>query len=469
MIFCQADFIVFFLIVWCVAWICRQHALRKVWLLLTSYFFYGYWDWRFCFLLLVVTLLSYWFGAKIEQARNFGARKNYLIVAVSSLLGFLFLFKYYNFFTNSIVSLLGSIQLSWPTLNLILPLGISFYVFRCISYVVDVYKQKIYSCPSILDFSLFIAFFPCLIQGPITRADSFLPQLQKVPNFSTIAQLWGLRLFVIGAFKKVFIADRLGVFVDEVFNFQLQYSAFTLVLAALAYTVQILCDFSGYSDMAIGIAKLLGYQVHLNFDSPYIATNISDFWRRWHISLSTWLRDYLYIPLGGNRKGKFRTAGNQMVTMLLGGLWHGANWNFVIWGGWHGLCLAVHKEFRSYMKTRKQFQSVFLVNKVLAWALTMLSVVFGWVFFRANTLKDACSFIQRMLCNKSGYIWIEPFVPFAILLLIGQNIVVNNKYCRRLFYPRLGSVFYWWFLLTLIALTLIFRPTHAAPFIYFQF
>ena len=466
MIFCQTDFFIFFIVVWIFTWITTNNLFRKILLLLSSYFFYGYCDWRFCLLLFLSSLLTYLFSYKIFRFQKFSKlRKIYLIVHIFIHLFILFIFKYYNFFIDSISSIFCINQPSWNTSKLILPIGISFYIFRCISYTIDIYRQKIHFYPPILDFFLYIAFFPCLIQGPIIRANSFLPQLQKAPFFSLTSMLWGIRIIVIGAFKKVFIADRIGYYVDEIFNYQFQYSSLTLVFASFAYTVQILCDFSGYSDIAVGTSKLLGYQVINNFDSPYMSTNISDFWRRWHISLSSWLRDYLYIPLGGSRKGKFRTSLNQMITMLLGGLWHGANWNYVVWGIWHGFCLSIHKEFRSYVKSLKSS----LIGKTFSWFLTMISVVTGWIFFRATTIKDAYLFIHRILTNKSGYLWIEPFVLFSILILIVQNIIVNNKILRKKLKPRLGTIYYWWFIFTLICLIIIFKPTKTSPFIYFQF
>ena len=335
MLFTSAVFLLFFAVFYACYLLLRGHRTgQNVLLLVANYVFYGWWDWRFLSLLLLTTWIDFAAGRWMGRVSGGIPRRWILVGALAFNLGMLGFFKYFNFFTDSAVELCSALgfHADAPTIRILLPLGISFYTFQAVSYVVDVYRLKTKPTGSLLDFSIYVAFFPLLISGPIERSDHLLPQI-AAPRRITLEQLnAGVFLILWGFFKKLVIADNIGPIADEVFDGYLQQGGLNVILGALAFAFQIYCDFSGYSDIARGLAKLMGFDLILNFKLPYFALSPSDFWRRWHISLSTWLRDYLYIPLGGNRGTKLQTFRNLMVTMLLGGLWHGAAWNFVLWG-----------------------------------------------------------------------------------------------------------------------------------------
>jgi alginate O-acetyltransferase complex protein AlgI len=348
MIFSSLSFFIFFSIVLMLMALTKirffsNRRIRHGILLVASYIFYGWWDWRFCFLMFILTLVAYmaalWISGQPEK-------KVYIIIGVAVPLVILSVFKYFNFFISSFMKVWGITR--GNALNIILPVGISFYTFQSLSYTIDVYRKKIQAEKDFSKLALYIAFFPQLVAGPIVRASDFLPQLKEDRSISMNNFMIGIQIFMFGLFKKAVIADWLSVFVDDVFRTPMAFHAVSLILAIIAYSIQIYFDFSGYSDMAIGCAKCLGYDFERNFNLPYISRNITEFWRRWHISLSSWLKEYLYIPLGGNRKGTVRIYINNMLTMLLGGLWHGANWTFVIWGGIHGIALCVHKMYKKH-------------------------------------------------------------------------------------------------------------------------
>jgi alginate O-acetyltransferase complex protein AlgI len=343
MTFSSISFLVFFTIVMVAMIITRitifsKKKIRHVILLIASYVFYGWWDWRFCLLMLLLTIVAYISAIQISKLPK---ARLYIILGVVVPLAVLGIFKYFNFFVSSFMQIFGIRNVG--SLNIILPVGISFYTFQSLSYTIDVYRRKIDAEKSFIKLALYIAFFPQLVAGPIVRASDFLPQLDEERNINFNNFKIGIQIFVFGLFKKIVIADWLSVFVDDVFRTPHVFHAISLILAIIAYSIQIYFDFSGYSDMAIGCAKCLGYDFVRNFNLPYSSRNITEFWRRWHISLSSWLKEYLYIPLGGNRKGHIRTYVNNMLTMLLGGLWHGADWTFLAWGGAHGIALCVHK------------------------------------------------------------------------------------------------------------------------------
>ncbi|MDR2392965.1 MAG: membrane-bound O-acyltransferase family protein [Treponema sp.] len=322
-----------------------QHSL----LLIASYIFYGWWDWRFCLLMLLLTIVTYSAAIHLENQKP---HPLYIIMGVSVPLLILGIFKYANFFITSFMAMWRIERVG--SLPIILPVGISFYTFQSLSYTIDVYRKKVVAEKDFLKLALYIAFFPQLVAGPIVRASDFLPQLEEHRNVSLHNFKIGIQIGIFGLFKKVVIADWLSVFVDDVFSTPHAFHAISILLAVIAYSIQIYFDFSGYSDMAIGCAKCLGYDFVRNFNMPYISRNISEFWRRWHISLSSWLKEYVYIPMGGNRKGVVRTYINNMLTMLLGGLWHGADWTFVAWGGVHGIALCIHKLYRNlFIKINK--------------------------------------------------------------------------------------------------------------------
>ena len=338
MLFVEFRFFWFFLAVFAVYWSLRQNDSRKIWLLICSYIFYAAWNWKFVFLLMASSALDYVVGLMMTRSKTRGARRAWLIVSLCGNLGTLAFFKYFNFFISSAAGLLEWLGLpaSVHTLNIIIPVGVSFYTFHSMSYTIDVYRGKIRAVSSLLDVACFIGFFPQMVAGPIVRASAFLPQLQSLRKFSDVDVRGALVLFLTGFIKKACIADAVAPFADRYFAAPENFTAASAWVGVLSYAIQIYCDFSGYTDMAIACARLLGYELPINFRFPYFARNISDFWHRWHISLSSWLRDYLYIPLGGNRGPRWFIYRNIMITMLLGGLWHGGAWTFVIWGGLHG-------------------------------------------------------------------------------------------------------------------------------------
>ncbi len=410
MLFTEPLFFVFFALVFAAYWALRGNAARKNLLLAASYLFYGSWDWRFLGLIGICTLAAYLGGRGAASA----ARKFWLVFGVGVNLGVLFFFKYFNFFADSLAALLGR-EPSWTTLHVILPAGISFYVFQAISYVVDCYRglssaqtprrltpherragsrqpvrsEKKNSEYGLRDVALYIAFFPQLVAGPIVRATDFLPQLAQSRYWEHVPVRACLLLFLVGFFKKACLADNMAPYIELVFADPQAFSRAALWGASLLFAVQIYCDFSGYSDMAIAVAGLLGYQLPLNFHFPYFSPNIREFWRHWHITLSTWLRDYLYIPLGGSRGGTLLTMRNLMLTMLLGGLWHGAAWHFVWWGALHGLALALCY----FWHTR----SLPAWPRMAGRGVTFLWVLLAWVWFRAETAAEALRMNAAML------------------------------------------------------------------------
>ena len=371
-------------------------------------------------------------------------------------IGLLGLFKYHNFFLDSIGWLMGNDP---PLVSLIVPMGISFYTFRAISYVVDVYQRRMSSADAYSDYALYMTFFPIMLAGPIVRAKEFLPQLARSHTFDSRFLSRGFWLLSLGLFQKIFIADRLALFVGPVFTNATVYSTTTCWLAVLAYTLQIFCDFQGYSNMAIGVAYMLGYQVPRNFNWPYLARNISDFWRRWHITLSTWIRDYLYIPLGGNRHGEVKTIRNLLVAMTLCGLWHGAGWTFVLWGFFHGLAMII----------RRIWKRMFLKDmpSLPAWGLTQFTVIICWVLFRAESLPQAGAVFSRLFIPSTGVNWPEPFICSVLAGAIIMHVIQLLRKQKELvpqsawYMPAVAFSMLW--------LVVVFPPKEFAPFVYAAF
>lgn len=433
-----------------------------------SLFFY-YKSSGFFFLMLTATSLADWLiSLRIAACKKKIWRKAWLILSLTLSLSILGYFKYANFFLwnwNQMVE--GNFQ----PLDIILPVGISFYTFQSISYVVDVYKRRIPPTSSWLDYIFFLSFFPALVAGPIVRADYFLPQI-KNPKATTYLQLYsGLWLIIIGIIKKAVIADYIAQFNDLIFNNPGAYDGLQTLLGILGYTFQIYCDFSGYSDMAIGIALIMGFRLAENFNSPYQASNLSLFWRRWHISLSSWLRDYLYIPLGGNRKGTFRTYLNNFLTMLLGGLWHGAAWKFIFWGAMHGLGLAVHKACQPWL--RKIPDNAFTRIPFILLTFTFVSSL--WVFFRAADFHDSIVLLTSIF--KDFHISYLPqffqvhteWCIMMVILIIAHSLSPKAiTKIKHLFLRSPWAVKLLIFLLT-VQLVIIYMSAEIAPFIYFQF
>lgn len=468
MLFTRPEYFLFLAAVLVLAATLRSPTARKAMLLLGSYYFYAHWDWRFTGLLALSTLVDFAVGLAFERAPRERTRRALLVASLTFNLGILALFKYYDFFVGNLRHLIAPLGLDLTFLGLILPVGISFYTFQTLSYSIDRYRGEIPACRSLLDFALFVSFFPQLIAGPIVRASDLLPQLRALPRPSRDDLAAGGARVVTGIFKKVFVADHLASYVDFVFGRAGAFDGATTWLAVLAFAAQIYCDFSGYSDVAIGTARMLGLRFAENFDFPYLATGMSDFWRRWHISLSTWLRDYLYIPLGGNRHGTRRAYRNLLVTMLLGGLWHGAAWTFVVWGGLHGLALVAERTVRRLVAGHR-----FAVRLPAAAAhgasrlATFAVVLVGWVFFRAPDLSSAIVLLRRMLFAGGGISWLHPFVLVLLVGVAGVHLVALGGRSDLLATTgtRRGPAL----LLAMAGLTLAIPPGSLEPFLYFQF
>jgi D-alanyl-lipoteichoic acid acyltransferase DltB (MBOAT superfamily) len=439
--------------------------------------FYGYWDWRFCSLLLISTVVDFYVSKNLDRTEKPSLRKALLFISIAVNLGILGFFKYFQFFVDSVSPVAGIFggNLDYLHMNVILPVGISFYTFQTMSYTIDVYRKKIKSAANFADFSLYVSFFPQLVAGPIERAGHLLPQI-KLMNTPTRQQVnTGIILIVTGLFKKVMIGDTTGKIVDNIFANPEFYKSDELLAALILFSIQIYADFSGYSSIARGTARLFGIELMRNFEQPYLSSNITEFWRRWHISLSTWLRDYLYIPLGGSRKGKFRTELNIMLTMLLGGLWHGANWTFVIWGGLHGLYLIIHKLVLrgKEIKTRFEYTSfkslLIFSSKVI---LTFSLVLITWLFFRAESFSQAFLIIGKFINWENGEFTLRFIRITGIFLFVILVFDVLEYYTRKhSFLTLIRSIPVRYAVMSaLLFVTLIYMfQSEPLPFIYFQF
>jgi alginate O-acetyltransferase complex protein AlgI len=455
----------------------------RVWLLVAaSFYFYACWNHWLALIVFASTFMDYWVARGMAALSANRWRLLLLLVSLAVNLGLLVYFKYANFFLHSLEQALrvAGAAASMPVLQVILPVGISFYTFEAINYTVDVYRRKIPAERNLLNFMLFITFFPHLVAGPIVRARDFLPQVRRPKRWDWARTQLGVQLFLMGLFKKLAIADRMAMFADPVFfvdpvtlqRHANQYSSYATWAATIAYALQIYCDFSGYSDMALGAAHMLGYKLAQNFNMPYLAVNVSDFWRRWHMSLSGWLRDYLFIPLGGSRGGTWLTARNLLITMTLGGLWHGANWTFVIWGVFHGVLLIGHRFVQRVCKTRPRLDGLFqsAPGTALRVALTFLCVAFGWVLFRATTFQSAASVFHRLLVPHKGLgcpvhdsgLWYTVLVV-ALCHAAGRSGWWKRA-ARRLPAPVLGFSY-----ALVLSLVLLFNLDSHKAFIYFQF
>jgi alginate O-acetyltransferase complex protein AlgI len=474
MLFTSQKFVYFFAVVFAIYWSLPWRRVR-VWLLLgASFYFYASWNQWLAALIGISTTMDYFIARAMEAGAWSRWRKQLLIVSIAANLGLLCYFKYANFFLRSLEEALGAAGLSHslPVLKVLLPIGISFYTFEAINYTVDVYRGRIRAEPNLLHFMLFITFFPHLVAGPIVRARDFLPQIRRPKRWDWVRMELGLQFLIMGLFKKLALADRLALFVDPVFAEPASYATGAVWLAVLAYALQIYCDFSGYTDMALGTAHLLGYKLAQNFNLPYLATNISEFWRRWHISLSSWLRDYLFIPLGGSRGSKWQTNRNLLVTMTLGGLWHGANWTFIVWGLLHGVLLIVHRSWRTFCQGRPQLDKLLQTapGSALCLTVTFLSVSAGWVLFRATTFGTAVTIFQRLLMPHEGlapplrgdYLW----VAAAVVALC--SVLVQCGIWKRLA-PRLPALALGLGYAVVIILIMLLIPDLGRAFIYFQF
>jgi D-alanyl-lipoteichoic acid acyltransferase DltB (MBOAT superfamily) len=469
MLFNSFVFFLFLAVVLPLFYLLPTKKSKNIFLLIASYFFYGYWDWRFCSLLVVSTFIDYFIGLQISKSENKKQRKRLLLISVFTNLGILFTFKYFNFFIDNLQEISDSFNynLDFLHINLILPIGISFYTFQTLTYTVDIYNRKIKPTTDFVDFAVFVSFFPQLVAGPIERAKYLLPQLSKKlkPTYLQIKQ--GITLIVIGLFRKVMIGDTAGKYVDHIFDDLSLYKSIEIIFAILLFSIQIYADFSGYSHMARGTAKLLGVELVKNFEQPYLSKNITEFWRRWHISLSSFLRDYLYIPLGGNRK-KNRTYINLMITMLLGGLWHGASWNFIIWGGLHGVYLILHKiliQKKVISKTNSKF------GNILSIIVTFILVTFTWLFFRSQSMESTAMIFNKIwFWETSEYTFEFIKIGFSYLSVIVFIDIIEAKYGHTGILKVKSTPIVLGILSALFMITMTYMfQADASPFIYFQF
>jgi alginate O-acetyltransferase complex protein AlgI len=474
MLFCTKEYLGFFAAVFAVYWLLPWHRGR-VWLLLgASFFFYACWNkWLAC-IVLGTTVGDYVLARGLDATARPLARRLLLLASLVMNIGLLVYFKYANFFLDSLRESLqaAGVTTSLPVLEVILPVGISFYTFEAINYTVDVYRRKIRAERDLGNFVLFILFFPHLVAGPIVRAADFLPQVRRCKRWDWARVHVGAQLILMGLFKKMAVADQMALFADPVFADPTAFKTSAVWMAVLAYAVQIYCDFSGYSDLALGSAHLLGYHLAQNFNMPYLAANIAEFWHRWHISLSTWLRDYLFIPLGGSRGGTWLTCRNLFLTMALGGLWHGASWTFVVWGCLHGLLLIGHRGFRAFCKPRPALDAVLQSppGTALRVGLTFLTVIAGWVFFRATTLSAAGSIFHRLVVPSAGKTC--PMQGLSLWVLIAVLAVGHwvgsrglwRRWHERVPAPVLGTAY-----AVALNFALLLAPDGGKTFIYFQF
>lgn len=475
MLFNSLDYFVFLLIA-LIGFFLLPHRFRWMWLLPLSAYFYLSWNPAYGLVLLFSSIIGFTSGIILEDAKTERVRKVVMAVGVGINLCVLFVFKYFNFFNSTTRSLCEQLDLSWniPHLELVLPIGISFYTFQKIAYTVDIYRREYPAERHFGYFLLYVCFFPQLVAGPIERASRLIEQLRAKQNFSWDNFYAGSQKILWGLFKKVVIADRVALYVNAIYNNPEQHNSTSCWLATYAFAIQIYCDFSGYTDIALGSAQLFGIKLMDNFKQPYFATTIRDFWRRWHISLSTWLRDYLYIPLGGSRLGPRRTQINLLITMLLGGLWHGASWNFVIWGGLQGIFLiASHETIDARDRLCANLGIPNWLRDNARRFFTFHLVCLSWVFFRANTLSDSMTILSRMthLDLAAPFQQINVFVYGGIgvlILLLVESLQTKRGSCRELL-SRCNWPVRWACWYAMVFLITLLGVQGDAQFIYFQF
>jgi len=487
MLFNSIEFLIFFFTVFVLYWfiINKSLKLQNILLLFASYFFYANWNWKFLFLLAFSTFLDYYTGLKIENSGSKRGKRTWLWISVAINLGFLGFFKYFNFFIESFAELLQSIgfQPHMSTLSIILPVGISFYTFHGLSYIFDIYNGKIKPTRNFVNYSLFVSFFPLLVAGPIERATHLLPQVEKPRKFNYNQAVDGLKQILWGLFKKIVIADGCAEYVNLIFDNPSAYSGPILIIGAVFFAFQIYGDFSGYTDIALGISRLLGFELLRNFSYPYFSRDIAEFWRRWHISLSSWFRDYLYIPLGGSRTGIWKKIRNTFIIFIVSGFWHGANWTFIAWGFLNALYimpLIIFSKNRDHLAIVAENRSLPSFREFISMAVTFMLTTFAWIFFRAESISAACSYIRSIwkgIPDIHGYAAAAGFlywnVGFTLPFLICFFFFIEwmgrrDKYALESIgntWPRWSR---WTFYYLLIASCIIYIDK-GQNFIYFQF
>lgn len=469
MTFNSIAFLVFLAITFTVYWstFIKTYRIQNLILLISSYFFYAYWDYRFLSLILFSTLCDFFIGIQISKKKTIPVKKLLLYCSIILNVGLLFVFKYFNFFLDSLIGIVNVLGFN-PNihlLNIILPVGISFYTFQTLSYTIDVYKNKITPTKDFILFSTYVSFFPQLVAGPIERAQIIFPQLSKKRFFSFNQAELGIRRILVGFFKKVIIADSLAPIVDYTFSNYNELSSFSLILGALYFTIQIYCDFSGYSDIAVGVAKLFGINLMENFQYPYFSKNIGEFWKRWHISLTNWFRDYIFITLGGSRGTLSNSIKNVFIVFIISGLWHGANWTYVMWGLIHSIFYIPHYILNKH-KTIKTVKMPPIISGILTFIIVMLS----WIFFRSPTIIDAFNYLIKLFSFKGFEIPLNPannlevhYYLFFVLGIVSLDLFTSINRTENLIQKRIINV-------SLLVIILLFLQIDISEsFIYFQF
>lgn len=475
MLFYSQAFLPFFALVFALYWALPWQRARTWVLLAASFYFYATWNHWLALLIGLSSVVDYLVARGLDASDHKPWRKALLVGSLVMNLGMLAYFKYVNFFLDSLEASLNAAgaTLSMPTLQVILPIGISFYTFEAINYTVDVYRKRVPAEKDLAHFLLFITFFPHLVAGPIVRARDFLPQIAQRKRWDWSRLQVGCEYFLLGIIKKLAIADRLAMVVDPIFAEPHSYNTEAVWIAVIAYSVQIYCDFSGYSDMAVGLAHMLGFKLAKNFDMPYLATSVAEFWRRWHISLSSWLRDYLFIPLGGSRGSRWQTYRNLMITMVLGGLWHGASWTFIVWGLLHGSYLIAHRMLQEVWQawpSGKKWLST-APGRVVCIAITFLCISLAWVCFRAPDFATAAQVYERLFVIHTG---LRPPVPrtgtaWLLLAVFAAHLIGQWRGYRRRLFQTLPEPVVGFAYTAALAAAIILIPAYSKPFIYFQF
>jgi D-alanyl-lipoteichoic acid acyltransferase DltB (MBOAT superfamily) len=478
MLFNSIDFALFLPIVFLLYWFGAKQNLKfqNILIVLASYLFYGWWDWRFLSLILFSTLVDYSIGLQLKKEDSHTKRKLLLWISILVNIGYLAFFKYYNFFLYNFIrafTLFGA-EIQANSLDIILPVGISFYTFQTLSYTIDVYKRKLEPTKDFIVFSAFVSFFPQLVAGPIERATHLLPQFYTKRTFDYSKAVDGMRQILWGLFKKIVIADNCAQYADLIFNNSSDYSGSTLVLGALFFTFQIYGDFSGYSDIAIGTSRLFGFDLMQNFNFPYFSRDIAEFWRRWHISLSTWFRDYLYIPLGGSRGSRWSKVRNIFIIFIVSGFWHGARWTFIIWGALNAiyfLALFLTNSNRNNIGTVAQGKYLPSIKEFLSMSLTFILTIFAWIFFRAESLTHARQYIRGVF--HTSLFSIPEVLPIPIILFITLFMLIEWLYRDKQYGLQFNNdKTHWvirWAIYLVISFTIAFFFGKGSTFIYFQF
>ncbi|UMY65846.1 MULTISPECIES: MBOAT family protein [unclassified Flavobacterium] len=478
MLFNSISYALFLPVVFWLYWFVTKKSLtwQNIMLLVASYIFYGFWDWRFLFLLGFSTLLDFYSGIMVHRSQTKAIKRMWLIISVGINLGFLGFFKYYNFFVSSFADLMEKFGYKPDLfiLKIILPVGISFYTFHGLSYVFDIYNDRIKPTRNLVNYTLFVSFFPLLVAGPIERATHLLPQIEKPRVFQYEKMVDGLRQILWGLFKKIVIADSCAHFANIIFNDSAHQSGSDLVLGALFFTFQIYGDFSGYSDIALGSARLLGFELLKNFNFPYFSRDIAEFWRRWHISLSSWFKDYLYIPLGGSKGGNWMRIRNTFIIFLVSGFWHGANWTFIVWGGLNALFIMpsiIRKTNRNNIEIVAKGRLLPSLRETFQLITTFALAVFAWIFFRAESLSHAFSYIKGIF--SASLFTVPTHTSAALFALIAAFVVIEwlgreNNYALERFALKTATPLRWTFYFVLLAMVFAFG-SNEQEFIYFQF